>query len=136
VIRLIVAAGRLPSRAKRRDCVCFNQKHNQANGEENRDGTNNNYSNNHGIEASRAKRSLEAAKRWAKSPNDTFCCNQKRRAVSRKWSFHSVMGRTPEFRQDAPLFEAIRRDPVLSALKLIAEPWERRHCRAYSTTPG
>ncbi len=34
----------------------------------------------------------------------------------------SVMGRTPEFRQDAPLFEAIRRDPVLSALKLIAEP--------------
>ncbi len=33
-----------------RDCVCFNQKHNQANGEENRDGTNNNYSNNHGIE--------------------------------------------------------------------------------------
>ena len=32
------------------------------------------------------------------------------------------MGRTPEFRQDAPLFEAIRRDPVLSALKLIAEP--------------
>lgn len=34
------------------------------------------------------------------------------------------MGRTPEFRQDAPLFEAIRRDPVLlSALKLIAEPW-------------
>ncbi len=33
-----------------RDCVCFNQKHNEANGEENRDGTNNNYSNNHGIE--------------------------------------------------------------------------------------
>ena len=33
-----------------RDCVCFNQKHNEANGEENRDGTNNNYSDNHGIE--------------------------------------------------------------------------------------
>lgn len=33
-----------------RDCVCFNQKHNEANGEENRDGTNNNHSNNHGIE--------------------------------------------------------------------------------------
>ncbi|WP_131064051.1 glycogen debranching protein GlgX [Raoultella planticola] len=33
-----------------RDCVCFNQKHNEANGEENRDGTNNNYSSNHGIE--------------------------------------------------------------------------------------
>jgi hypothetical protein len=28
----------------------FQQKHNEANGEENRDGTNNNYSNNHGIE--------------------------------------------------------------------------------------
>ncbi len=33
-----------------RDCVSFNHKHNQANGEENRDGTNNNHSNNHGIE--------------------------------------------------------------------------------------
>ncbi|MCS5950960.1 hypothetical protein LNO88_25335 [Klebsiella pneumoniae subsp. pneumoniae] len=33
-----------------------------------------------------------------------------------------VMGRTPEFRQDAPLFEAIRRDSVLSQVKLIAEP--------------
>ncbi|WP_054177900.1 glycogen debranching protein GlgX [Trabulsiella odontotermitis] len=33
-----------------RDCVCFNEKHNEANGEENRDGTNNNHSNNHGIE--------------------------------------------------------------------------------------
>ncbi len=32
------------------DCVCFNQKHNEANGEENRDGTNNNHSFNHGIE--------------------------------------------------------------------------------------
>ena len=34
------------------------------------------------------------------------------------------MGRTPEFRQDAPLFEAIRRDSVLSQVKLIAEPWD------------
>lgn len=33
-----------------RDCVCFNHKHNEANGEENRDGTNNNHSNNHGTE--------------------------------------------------------------------------------------
>ena len=33
-----------------RDCVSFNQKHNEANGEENRDGTNKNYSSNHGIE--------------------------------------------------------------------------------------
>ena len=33
-----------------RDCVSFNHKHNDANGEENRDGTSNNHSNNHGIE--------------------------------------------------------------------------------------
>ena len=32
------------------------------------------------------------------------------------------MGRTPEFRPDAPLFEAIRNDPQLAAVKLIAEP--------------
>lgn len=36
----------------------------------------------------------------------------------------SVMGRTPEFRRDAPLFEAIRQDPLLSQVKLIAEPWD------------
>ncbi|ALR78450.1 glycogen debranching protein GlgX [[Enterobacter] lignolyticus] len=41
-----------------------------------------------------------------------------------RFDLASVMGRTPEFRQDAPLFEAIRRDPVLSAVKLIAEPWD------------
>lgn len=33
-----------------RDCVCFNHKHNEANGEDNRDGTDNNHSNNHGKE--------------------------------------------------------------------------------------
>lgn len=33
-----------------RDCVSFNQKHNQANGENNRDGSDNNYSFNHGTE--------------------------------------------------------------------------------------
>ncbi|SET21021.1 glycogen debranching protein GlgX [Thorsellia anophelis] len=32
------------------DCVAYNNKHNFANGEENRDGTNNNFSNNHGAE--------------------------------------------------------------------------------------
>lgn len=34
------------------------------------------------------------------------------------------MGRTPEFRQDAPLFTAIQNCPVLSQVKLIAEPWD------------
>ncbi|MEX7576916.1 glycogen debranching enzyme GlgX, partial [Pseudomonas aeruginosa] len=41
-----------------------------------------------------------------------------------RFDLASVMGRTPEFRQDAPLFEAIRRDSVLSQVKLIAEPWD------------
>ena len=34
------------------------------------------------------------------------------------------MGRTPAFRQDAPLFTAIQNCPVLSRVKLIAEPWD------------
>ncbi|WP_434638390.1 glycogen debranching protein GlgX [Klebsiella sp. I138] len=41
-----------------------------------------------------------------------------------RFDLASVMGRTPEFRQDAPLFEAIRQDPQLAAVKLIAEPWD------------
>lgn len=41
-----------------------------------------------------------------------------------RFDLASVMGRTPEFRQDAPLFEAIKNDPVLSSVKLIAEPWD------------
>lgn len=32
------------------------------------------------------------------------------------------MGRTPAFSQQAPLFEAIKNCPVLSKVKLIAEP--------------
>ena len=36
----------------------------------------------------------------------------------------SVIGRTPGYRQDAPLFNAIHVDPVLSQVKLIAEPWD------------
>ena len=41
-----------------------------------------------------------------------------------RFDLASVVGRTPEFRQDAPLFEAIRNDPQLAAVKLIAEPWD------------
>lgn len=41
-----------------------------------------------------------------------------------RFDLAAVMGRTPEFRQDAPLFEAIRQDPLLSQVKLIAEPWD------------
>lgn len=35
-----------------------------------------------------------------------------------------VLGRTPDYRQDAPLFEAIKNCPLLSQVKLIAEPWD------------
>jgi glycogen operon protein len=41
-----------------------------------------------------------------------------------RFDLASVMGRTPEFRQDAPLFTAVHADPVLSKVKLIAEPWD------------
>ncbi len=41
-----------------------------------------------------------------------------------RFDLAAVMGRTPEFRQDAPLFTAIQNCPVLSQVKLIAEPWD------------
>jgi len=41
-----------------------------------------------------------------------------------RFDLASVMGRTPDYRQDAPLFEAIKNCPVLSQVKLIAEPWD------------
>ncbi|WP_110877087.1 glycogen debranching protein GlgX [Franconibacter helveticus] len=41
-----------------------------------------------------------------------------------RFDLASVMGRTPEFRQDAPLFAALKNDPLLSRVKLIAEPWD------------
>lgn len=41
-----------------------------------------------------------------------------------RFDLASVMGRTPAFRQDAPLFTAIQNCPVLSQVKLIAEPWD------------
>ncbi|WOZ77773.1 glycogen debranching protein GlgX [Kosakonia sacchari] len=41
-----------------------------------------------------------------------------------RFDLASVMGRTPEFSQQAPLFNAIKNDPLLRSLKLIAEPWD------------
>jgi len=41
-----------------------------------------------------------------------------------RFDLASVMGRTPEFSQQAPLFTAIKNDPLLRSLKLIAEPWD------------
>jgi len=41
-----------------------------------------------------------------------------------RFDLASVLGRTPEFNIDAPLLAAIRACPILSAVKLIAEPWD------------
>lgn len=41
-----------------------------------------------------------------------------------RFDLATVLGRTPEFRPDAPLFEAIKNDPCLSTVKCIAEPWD------------
>lgn len=46
-----------------RDCVSFNHKHNQANGEDNRDGTNDNHSFNHGVEGLDASADVMARRR-------------------------------------------------------------------------
>ncbi|ARU94772.1 glycogen debranching protein GlgX [Tatumella citrea] len=35
-----------------------------------------------------------------------------------------LLGRTPEFRSDSPMLQAIISDPLLSRCKLIAEPWD------------
>jgi glycogen operon protein len=41
-----------------------------------------------------------------------------------RFDLATVMGRTPDYQRDAPLFEAIRACPLLSTCKLIAEPWD------------
>lgn len=45
-----------------------------------------------------------------------------------RFDLASVLGRTRGvFERDAPLFRAIRQDPVLNQVKLIAEPWDLGH---------
>lgn len=44
-----------------------------------------------------------------------------------RFDLASVMGRTPDYNPHAPLFEAIKNDPLLSSVKLIAEPWDVGH---------
>ncbi|WP_130832374.1 glycogen debranching protein GlgX [[Erwinia] mediterraneensis] len=46
-----------------RDLVSFNRKHNEANGEDNRDGSNSNYSHNHGVEGLQVSRDIAFARR-------------------------------------------------------------------------
>ena len=41
-----------------------------------------------------------------------------------RFDLATVLGRTPDYHQDAPLFAAIKACPLLSQVKLIAEPWD------------
>ncbi|AWH87604.1 glycogen debranching protein GlgX [Limnobaculum parvum] len=41
-----------------------------------------------------------------------------------RFDLASVLGRTPNFSADSPLLTQLQHDPVLSKLKLIAEPWD------------
>ncbi|MGV8926956.1 MAG: glycogen debranching protein GlgX [Ewingella sp.] len=41
-----------------------------------------------------------------------------------RFDLATVLGRTPTFNPDSPLFAAIRADSLLSGVKLIAEPWD------------
>lgn len=41
-----------------------------------------------------------------------------------RFDLGSILGRTPGFSAEAPFFAAIAADPVLSQVKLIAEPWD------------
>ena len=63
-----------------RDLVSYNHKHNEANGEENRDGRNENYSYNHGIEGSQ----LNLADEWQSAV-------EKRRVLSEKGLLGSLL---------------------------------------------
>jgi isoamylase len=41
-----------------------------------------------------------------------------------RFDLASTLGRTPAFDRNAPFFAAIRQDPVLGNVKMIAEPWD------------
>lgn len=41
-----------------------------------------------------------------------------------RFDLATVLGRTPDYQRDAPLFQAIAADPLLSKCKMIAEPWD------------
>jgi glycogen operon protein len=41
-----------------------------------------------------------------------------------RFDLATTLGRTPSFDSNAPFFAAVRQDPVLGSVKLIAEPWD------------
>ncbi|MBX6327836.1 MAG: glycogen debranching protein GlgX [Pseudolabrys sp.] len=41
-----------------------------------------------------------------------------------RFDLATTLGRTPAFDSNAPFFAAVRQDPALSGIKLIAEPWD------------
>lgn len=41
-----------------------------------------------------------------------------------RFDLATTLGRVPEFNRQGPFFAAIRQDPVLAGVKLIAEPWD------------
>jgi glycogen operon protein len=41
-----------------------------------------------------------------------------------RFDLASTLGRTPGFDRNAPFFAAVRQDPVLANVKLVAEPWD------------
>jgi glycogen operon protein len=41
-----------------------------------------------------------------------------------RFDLASTLGRTPEFSREGPFFAAIRQDPLLATIKLVAEPWD------------
>ncbi|MFC0323924.1 glycogen debranching protein GlgX [Gallibacterium melopsittaci] len=41
-----------------------------------------------------------------------------------RFDLASLLGRTPEFKQNAALFSAMAQDPLLAQCKMIAEPWD------------
>lgn len=41
-----------------------------------------------------------------------------------RFDLASLLGRTPEFKQNAALFLAMAQDPILDSCKMIAEPWD------------
>ncbi|MCS5950959.1 hypothetical protein LNO88_25330 [Klebsiella pneumoniae subsp. pneumoniae] len=113
-----------------RDCVCFNQKHNEANGEENRDGTNNNYSNNHGIEGLEANFAViePAARQRACAADDAAAGSGTPMLLAGDEQGHSQHGNNNAYCRDNALtwLDWRQANPGLTRLYRGADPPRRR----------